>query len=84
MTNLPPSEFGGHTQRNTLLPPVTPAGKKGHTADSQDRLRLLYLTGQMEDSTMDPDGGEVWSGLLPLSEAEQILPEPEPYPLPDA
>ena len=71
-------------QRNTLFPPVTPEGKQGHTPNSQDLLRLHYLTGQTVDSTKDPDGGEAFEGLLPIELAEQINPPPEPYPLPDA
>lgn len=81
---LEPTEYGGHTQRNTLFPPVTPDGKQGHTPNSQDLLRLNYLTGQTVDSTKDPDGGEAFAGLLPLDKAKELLPEPEPYPLPDA
>jgi hypothetical protein len=77
-----PSEFGGKGQRNTIQPPVTPRGHKGHTALTSDELlRLGYLTGQEIDTTIDPDSGEAFGGLLPLSEAEKIHPPPEPYPL---
>lgn len=77
-----PTEYGGKVQRNTIQPPVTPRGHKGHTELTNDeRLRLIYMTGQDEDTTRDPDGGEAFSGLLPLSEAEKINPPPDPYPL---
>jgi hypothetical protein len=77
-----PSEFGGNPQRNTIQPPVTPRGHKGHTDLTNDELlRLGYLTGQTTDTTKDPDGGEAFAGLMPLSEAAKINPPPEPYPL---
>ena len=77
-----PSEFGGKPQRNTIQPPVTPRGHKGHTDLTNDELlRLTYLTGQTEDTTRDPDGGEAFSGLLPIEEAAKINPPPEKFPL---
>lgn len=77
-----PSEYGGKVQRNTIQPPVTPRGHAGHTELTNDELlRLSYLTGQTEDTTMPPDTGEAFTGLLPLSEAEKINPPPDPYPL---
>lgn len=77
-----PSEFGGKNQRNTIQPPVTPRGHKGHTDLTNDELlRLTYLTGQTEDTTRNPDGGEAFGGLLPLEEARKINPEPEKFPL---
>lgn len=77
-----PSEYGGKVQRNTIQPPVTPRGHKGHTQLTNDELlRLTYLTGQTIDTTRNPDGGEAFAGLLPLEEAQKINPPPEPYPL---
>lgn len=57
------------------MPPKTPKGHPGHTADrltADERLRLLYLTGQTEDTTVPPDGGVSFQGL---SEEEAISPE---------
>ena len=80
-----PSEYGGHTQRNGIAPPRTPEGKAGHKPLAHENLRLLYLTGQTEDSTANPQREhEAWDGLLPEDLAREILPEPKPYPLPDA
>lgn len=75
----PPSEFGGKTQRNGIQPPVSPSGMKGHTPDANERLRLDYLTGQHEDSTKDPDGGEAFHGLLPIEQALEQMPVQEKY-----
>lgn len=72
------TEFGGGVQRNTIQPPVTPKGNKGHTPDSAETLRLQYLTGQIEDSTKDPDGVS-FDGLRPLPEVLAELPEPDKY-----
>jgi hypothetical protein len=76
---FPPSEFGGKGQRNTIQPPVTPRGHAGHSPTESERLRLQYLTGQDEDSTRDPDGGEAFTGLLPEEEARELVGEPEKY-----
>jgi hypothetical protein len=74
----PPSEFGGHQQRNTIAPPVTPWGTPGHEPTANDLLRLTYLTGQTDDSTMDPIDG-VMEGLLPLAEALEKMPNPAKF-----
>ena len=79
MPQLPPSEFDGQRQRNGIAPPITPRGKAGHVPTNSEKLRLLYLTGQDEDSTVKPDNGEAFNGLLPLAEAEKINPPPEQY-----
>lgn len=77
-----PTEYGGKVQRNTIQPPVTPRGNKGHTELTNDELlRLGYLTGQTIDTTRNPDEGEAFAGLLPLSEAEKINLDPEKFPL---
>lgn len=78
------SEFGGTVQKNGIAPPVTPKGHPGHlTLEAHERLRLQYLTGQPgdteQDSTRDPDGGEAFTGILPLKEQEAIMPRPEKY-----
>lgn len=74
-----PSEFGGKVQRNGIQPPVSPSGMKGHTPDANEKLRLFYQTGQTEDSTKLRDGGETFSGLLPLKEQIAVAPNPEKY-----
>jgi hypothetical protein len=76
--NTPPGEFSGHQQRNTIAPPVTPAGTPGHEPVPHEELRLLYLTGQTEDSTMPPVDG-VWEGLQPLEVALAEKPQPRKY-----
>jgi len=82
---LAPSEYGGHTQRNGIAPPRTPLGKVGHSPTASEKLRLLYITGQNEDSTANPQPKrEAFHGLLLEEEVVGLLPEPEPYPLPDA
>ena len=76
-SETPPSEFGGKTQKNTLYPPTTPRGNPGHTRDQLDAdevLRLGYLTGQDEDTTLPPDGGLSFQGLV-----EEDVPAPEMY-----
>ena len=73
-----PSEFGGHQQRNTIAPPITPAGTKGHTPTKDEIMRLRYLTGQDEDSTMDPVT-EAFEGLDPIEEAEARAPKPQKW-----
>jgi hypothetical protein len=70
-----PGEFSGHQQRNTVAPPTTPAGTPGHRPTNDEKLRLTYLTGQHEDSTLRPDAGEAWEGLLPLAEAIEAMPK---------
>lgn len=70
----PPSELGGKTQRNGIQPPITPTGHKGHSPTPAERLRLLSLTGQDEDSTKDPDTGEAFTGMAPLDEVLADLP----------
>lgn len=40
----PPSEFGGKIGKNTVYP------KPADALSSSDKLRLIYLTGQEEDS----------------------------------
>lgn len=70
----PPGEFSGHQQRNTIAPPVTPAGTPGHIdPENFEKLRLVYMTGQHEDSTMDRVEG-VMEGLLPIDVAEELMP----------
>lgn len=81
---LPASEFGGTTQKNTIAPPVTPLGHPGHTQLTADeKLRLQYLTGQAgdgdQDSTAAPDNGEAFTGILPLKQQEEIMPKPPLY-----
>lgn len=74
---LKPSEFGGTTQRNGIAPPVTPNGHTGHVdLLALEKLRLIYLTGQDEDTTRKPDDGEAFTGILPLEEALEIMPQP--------
>lgn len=41
----PPSEFGGKIGKNTVYPKPT------DVLSSSEKLRLIYLTGQEEDST---------------------------------
>ena len=75
-----PTEFGGRQQRNTIQPPVTPAGTPGHIELlPEEQLRLTYLTGQTEDTTRNPDGSEAMTGLLPLDEAIAAMPEVPAY-----
>lgn len=74
-----PSEYGGKTQRNGIQPPVSPSGMKGHTPTADEKQRLLHSTGQTEDSTSPPDGGEAFSGILPLREAQEKAPKPPLY-----
>jgi hypothetical protein len=78
MTTLKPSEFEGHRQRNTLAPPVTPAGTRGHEPTPSERLRLTYLTGQSEDSTALPVDG-VMEGLLPADVQAPLAPKPRKW-----
>lgn len=73
---MPPSEYGGRVQRNTIQPPISPSGMKGHSPDAAEKLRLQYMTGQDEDSTVDHDNGEAFSGILPLDEALEAMPQP--------
>ena len=71
------SEFDGPPQANTLYPPVTPAGGKGHVRENlsgAEVLRLGYLTGQDEDTTAPPDGGLSFQGLT-----EEEAEPPEMY-----
>lgn len=74
----PPSEFGGHQQRNTIAPPITPAGTPGHEPEKYELLRLRYLTGQIEDSTLPPVDG-VWEGLDPIDTALENMPQPRKF-----
>jgi hypothetical protein len=75
-----PSEFGGRQQRNTIQPPVTPAGTPGHTQLTADeKLRLDYLTGQHDDTTRNPDNGEAFEGILPLADQLERMPRPPLY-----
>ena len=77
---LKASEFGGKVQKNTIMPPRTPAGTPGHTnLPAHEKLRLDYLTGQHEDTTRDPDSGEAWTGILPEKEARELMPKPDLY-----
>lgn len=73
MATTPPGEFSGHQQRNTIAPPLTPAGTPGHVPENFEKLRLVYLTGQHEDSTALPIEG-VMEGLLPIDVAEEAMP----------
>lgn len=59
----PPSEFGGKVQRNRVQPPP-------HIPTPSERMMLLYTTGS-ESGTQDPDGGESFSGLLPIERARE-------------
>jgi hypothetical protein len=53
------SEFGGRgVNRNGIYP-------SPHIPTASERLRLIYRTGDMSGLTL-PDGGEAFSGLLPL------------------
>lgn len=71
MTVMPPSEFGGKTQKNRVQPPP-------HKPTPAEELMLLYTTG---DSTgaMQPDEGETFAGLidydqqLEIREAEGVM-----------
>ena len=74
----PPSEFGGHQQRNTIAPPVTPDGTPGHEPEPHEELRLRYLTGQIEDSTADPDP-RWFEGLEPDETARAKMPQPRKH-----
>lgn len=79
MAQLPASEFGGKPQRNGIQPPLTPQGKHGHSLTVSERLRMIYTTGQDADSTRDRDGGEAFTGILPLAEQLAVMPKPELY-----
>lgn len=68
-----PSEYGGRVQRNGIQPPVTPKGAPGHEPTASEKLRLIYQTGQDEDSTRNPDSErESFNGLLPPKEAIEV------------
>lgn len=54
----PPSEFGGKVKRNRIQP-------SPHVPTVSEKLMLEYTTGDQSGLT-DPDGGEVFAGLLPL------------------
>lgn len=71
-----PSEFGGKSQKNTIQPPITPRGGRGHTPTPSEEMHLLYATGQTVDSTRPPDTGEAMTGILPLREAKAAMPQP--------
>jgi hypothetical protein len=75
----PPSELGGKAQRNTIQPPVTPSGMKGHTPTPIEEQRLALNTGQVLDTTLDFDAGEAFHGLLLPEEQAQVAPQPELY-----
>lgn len=69
---LPPSEFGGKVQKNRIQPPATPEGGAGHQPSVSEQLLLMYTTGQIEDSTRDPEKlGESFQGLLTYEEQLQ-------------
>lgn len=57
----PPSEFGGKGRRNRTQPAP-------HEPTASEKLMLTYTTGD-DTGESNPDGGEVFAGLLP--EAEQ-------------
>lgn len=75
---LAPSEFGGKAQRNRVQPPVTPDGRAGHTPTASEQVMLTYTTGD-PTGVSDPDNGEAFSGLLPIEQAKELIPEPEPF-----
>lgn len=77
--SFPPSEYGGKVQRNTVQPPRTPRGHKGHTPTASEKATLMYTTGDDEDSTKPPDNGEAFSGLLPEKEARAAMPKQEKF-----
>lgn len=72
--SMGPSEFGGKTQPNGIQPPRTPRGQAGHTMTESERLRMIYQTGQDEDSTAMPDNGEAFSGLVDIETQKASLP----------
>jgi hypothetical protein len=61
------SEFGGRgVQKNTIYGPP-------HSPEAYEKLRLVYLTGQDEDSTVSPDSeGDAFQGLLKLREQLEL------------
>lgn len=73
-----PSEFGGKAGKNRVQPSVAPNGRPGHTPTPSEEVMLTYTTGD-PTGLSDPDNGEAFSGLLPLNEALELLPEPEPF-----
>ena len=54
-----PSEFGGKIQDNNVQPAP-------HVPTANERMMLLYRTGDMDPSKM-PDGGEAFAGLVPAA-----------------
>lgn len=54
-----PSEFTGETRKNTL-----PAKPKSAPLSPSEKLRLMYLTGQDDDVTVDP-APEYFRGEVP-------------------
>lgn len=73
--DLPPSEFGGKVQKNGIQPQspnarsprgFPPAG--GHEPTASEKLRLVYMTGQDEDSTMDRVPGAFKDGHIVTEE----------------
>jgi hypothetical protein len=77
--SMPPSEMGGKVQRNTIQPPQTPSGMRGHSPTAIETQRLALHTGQDIDSTRDFDTGEAFNGLLPEVEQRALAPQPELY-----
>lgn len=57
------TEFGGKPQKNGVQPPP-------HIPTQSERLMLLYSTGD-ESGQSAPDGGDTWSGLLPVAKAKE-------------
>lgn len=53
------TEYSGKTHENTL-----PAKTRGMVLTSSEKLRLLYLTGQMDDPT-EPPSRRPFEGLDP-------------------
>lgn len=69
----PASEFGGAVRSRVGIQPTPP-----HVLTADERLRLIYLTGQ-DTELLPPDGGLTFNGLIPeaeqraLREAEGVL-----------
>lgn len=65
---LPPSEFGGKTNRNGINPaPYRP--------NADESLSLLYRTGDSTGNTFmaKKDEGVVFNGLIPFDEQMKII-----------
>lgn len=66
-----PSEFGGKITKNLIQPPISPAGKTGHTPDPGEALGLFYRTMTEDDSGVQD--ADYFHGLLSRIEQTKVM-----------